>query len=152
MTSHFDVKKDPQRHDTLGVSPRLHGRICAVNIALDGHSSKYPEPSWDEWSGNIIFDLGLKKTAKAEWHGACPHCGGKDRFWISPNNGNVAVHCRQCGDFAAIKDALRSRGLMPSQVERLPSPVERKIDLANDFPIIDDTLHPYLQAKGVAGV
>jgi phage/plasmid primase-like uncharacterized protein len=120
-----------------------------VNIALDGHSSKYPEPSWDEWSGNIIFDLGLKKTAKAEWHGACPHCGGNDRFWISPNNGNVAVHCRQCGDFAAIKDALRSRGLMPSQVERLPSPVERKIDLANDFPIIDDTLHPYLQAKGI---
>ena len=41
---------------------------------------------WDEWSSKIIAALGLKKISN-EWHGSCPNCGGKDRFWIANFHG-----------------------------------------------------------------
>ena len=69
--------------------------------------------SWDEYAQPIIDALNLKELSKGEWHGACPNCGGTDRFWINEFEGNVKTHCRQCHDFAAINDTLRDQGLLP---------------------------------------
>jgi len=55
--------------------------------------SKYPPAYWEEYGSRIISELGLKKTAQGEYHGACPNCGGKDRFWINQKDGLVKVHC-----------------------------------------------------------
>ena len=57
---------------------------------------------WSEHSQRIIADYNLKETSKGEWHGACPNCQGKDRFWINEFNGNIKVHCRKCGNFKKI--------------------------------------------------
>ena len=41
----------------------------------------------------------LKRTASTdggEWHGACPLCGGKDRFAVWPNSAKPGWWCRQC--------------------------------------------------------
>jgi RecA-family ATPase len=120
-----------------------------MSISQNGLPSKYPDASWDGWSGKIIGELNLKRTSKNEYHGPCPNCGGTDRFWICPSpTGDVAVNCRQCKDFAAIKDSMRSLGLMPNAPEKLPI-IDHTPSLANDFQIIDETLHPYLQSKGV---
>ena len=54
---------------------------------------------WTEHSPRIIANYKLTKTSKGEWHGACPNCGGKDRFWINEYEGDVKVHCRKCDDF-----------------------------------------------------
>ena len=48
----------------------------------------------------IGSDTRLKKTSGThggEWHGPCPFCGGKDRFWVQPKFGtNGRWRCRQC--------------------------------------------------------
>jgi len=75
----------------------------------------FPTVFWDEWSGQIIAGMGLKKTSNGEYHGACPNCGGHDRFWIKNSDGRVVVHCRQCEDFKAITEALRDHGLWPEK-------------------------------------
>jgi DNA primase len=50
----------------------------------------------------VEHDTQLKKVAGTnggEWAGACPFCGGKDRFriWPYPQRGNPRMWCRQCG-------------------------------------------------------
>ena len=70
-------------------------------------------PYWDEYAQGIIDALNLQQLARGEWHGACPNCGGKDRFWISQYQGEVRVQCRQCNDFSAITKELRARKLLP---------------------------------------
>jgi len=67
---------------------------------------------WDEWSSKIIAALDLKKTSQREWHGRCPNCGGKDRFWITDYHGEVKVNCRQCEDWKNITEILRQDGLL----------------------------------------
>ena len=96
---------------------------------------------WDEWSSKIIEVLGLKKISN-EWHGSCPNCGGKDRFWITEYHGEVKVNCRQCEDWKAINEILTKQGLLPEwkpmqkeeKVVKLPEPTE---------------LHPYLTQKRI---
>ncbi|MDA9121991.1 AAA family ATPase [Paracoccaceae bacterium] len=61
---------------------------------------------WNEHSPRIIADCNLKETSKGEWHGACPNCGGKDRFWINEYKGDIKAHCRKCGDFKKISEIL----------------------------------------------
>lgn len=44
-----------------------------------------------------LVGIQLKKTTTTnggEYHGACPFCGGNDRFWIVPNKGRW--YCRHC--------------------------------------------------------
>ena len=74
----------------------------------------YPKIYWADYGQRIIDALDLKQLSKGEWHGPCPACGGTDRFWISNHQGEVKVHCRQCGDFAAIQKALIDQGLWPA--------------------------------------
>ena len=73
----------------------------------------FPKVYWAEYGQRIIDALDLKQLSKGEWHGPCPACGGTDRFWISNHQGEVKVHCRQCGDYAAIQKALIDQGLWP---------------------------------------
>ena len=97
---------------------------------------------WDEWSSKIIAALGLKKLSQREWHGSCPNCGGKDRFWIANYHGEVKVNCRQCEDWKSITEIMRQQGLLPEwepmqkeeKVVKLPEPQE---------------LHPYLTQKRI---
>tara|TARA_R110000803_G_scaffold14444_1_gene40133 strand:- start:497 stop:769 length:273 start_codon:yes stop_codon:yes gene_type:complete len=70
---------------------------------------------WGEFSPHIINALNLKKVTAGEYHGSCPNCGGKDRFWINEFNGEVKVQCRQCNDFKAITLILQDQGLWPER-------------------------------------
>lgn len=102
-------------------------------------------PYWDEYAQGIIDALNLQQLARGEWHGACPNCGGKDRFWISQYQGEVRVQCRQCNDFSAITKELRARKLLP---EFTP---EKKATVMGDvtpFPEID-TDNEYLKRKRI---
>ena len=102
-------------------------------------------PYWDEYAQGIIDALNLQQLARGEWHGACPNCGGKDRFWISQYQGEVRVQCRQCDDFSAITKELRARKLLP---EFTP---EKKATVMGDvtpFPEIDVD-NEYLKRKRI---
>ena len=55
--------------------------------------------------------LGLKEKGRRPGggiNGACPCCGGEDRFWIGtlPKTGGVAVHCSHGCPFPDLLDAL----------------------------------------------
>lgn len=107
--------------------------------------SKYPTIYWDEYANKIITAKNLKQTVKGEFHGSCPACGGRDRFWIfRKSNGELGVHCRQCEDFAGIMDELRHDGLLPTEYELEQSKPIAVNDLS-DFKAIE----PYHTRKGV---
>ena len=105
----------------------------------------FPVAYWSQYGQAIINQLELKKLAVGEWHGACPNCGGKDRFWISEYKSEVRVHCRQCNDFAEIQKALTSMGLWPSK-DNIVQLREREVP-NNQGWFEDDA--PYHIRKGV---
>jgi len=110
--------------------------------------SKYPTASWREYSPKIIQTLQLKMTAKGEYHGPCPSCSGRDRFWIKEHNGEVMVHCRQCNDYKEIKDRMRDMSLWPNE----NTDVSIKIDRSEDIQWPDRDIavnHPYLELKKI---
>lgn len=50
----------------------------------------------------------VASTGGGEYHGACPFCGGNDRFVIQPHKANPSWWCRKCdkkGDAIAFKQA-----------------------------------------------
>jgi predicted P-loop ATPase/phage/plasmid primase-like uncharacterized protein len=122
-----------------------HSNLCGgldnMNIQDLVHNGKYPTAYWEEWSQKIISSLGLKKTAKDEYHGACPNCGGNDRFWIKNINGEVKINCRGCEDFKSISDIMRRDGILPDVIRQAKSATP---DLS-DF----DDAQPYHIRKGV---
>ena len=115
---------------------------------MTSSKQQFPEANWNEWSGTIAAALGLKKMSHNEHHGPCPNCGGTDRFWISQHQEKVAVHCRQCGDFKAIKDALRAQSLWPA-VETVPSSQAASRDDLSDFE--DTRLYHQKKSVGLHG-
>ena len=100
---------------------------------------------WDEWSSQIIDTYGLKRTARDEYHGGCPACGGDDRFWINPHQGVVKVHCRVCNDFRAIQERMHEDGCWPSLQPIRDNVVQLQQE---DFPVHTDGT-PYHTRKGV---
>jgi predicted P-loop ATPase/phage/plasmid primase-like uncharacterized protein len=113
-----------------------------------GKDHKYPIAYWDEWSGKIIQHLNLKRTAKDEYHGPCPNCGGEDRFWIKQLNGEVKVNCRGCDDFKRIVEIMRGDGLLPAR----QSVSGTTTDALSDFDYVapdDGPIVPYHVKKGV---
>ena len=51
----------------------------------------------------LAIKLNLRRTSKTEYHGPCPSCGGKDRFWIKAGRTKDIVYgCRQCCDSSGI--------------------------------------------------
>lgn len=112
--------------------------------------SRFSPAYWPEWGQRIVDGLDLKRTAKGEWHGACPNCGGTDRFWISELNGEVKVHCRQCWDFPAITKNLREMNLWPAEREREALPYRVREEIPWPVPQPDTPeVHPYLTAKKI---
>jgi len=108
--------------------------------------SKFPSASWGEFGSKIIQSLELKKTAKGEFHGPCPSCFGKDRFWIKEHNNEVLVHCRKCNDFKGIKDKMRDMSLWPKE-NHVPAAPVVKVSNINWPERSVDASHPYLQKK-----
>jgi DNA primase len=101
----------------------------------------------------IGLDTNLKRVASTnggEYHGACPVCGGKDRFIVQPNKDKPSYWCRQCdnsGDAIqylqwthglSFKDAMKQLNLpndlkpLPQQRDRRPAPRERKLAETSD--------------------
>ena len=107
--------------------------------------STFEQPYWSEWSEVIIGQLGLKRTARDEFHGSCPNCGGTDRFWISKHNDLVRVHCRQCNDFQAIQQKMNEDGCWPSL-----HPQDNVVSFSpkDEFPLYDPHV-PYHTRKQV---
>lgn len=62
------------------------------------------------YSPEQIIELANKKWGVSlmrqgrEMHGACPQCGGIDRFWVNPNG---HYHCRQCQFDGWLEDTKR---------------------------------------------
>ena len=105
----------------------------------------YPLAHWSEYSGAIIAALNLKKHSADEYHGACPNCGGTDRFRINKHNGEVKAFCRQCQDFSAITGALRDMGVWP-QLQNGASERQR----APLSPFSDLSAAPLTESKPIA--
>lgn len=67
------------------------------------------------WLGDIASvaqSLGLRKKG-GEWKGACPECGGDDRFHIQKGKVHpIVMHCRHGCDFATLAKHMRGRGLV----------------------------------------
>jgi len=61
----------------------------------------------------IIDALRLKKSTPDEYVGACPQCGGDDRFRISNYNGELKHFCRKNCNFVQRHKILINRGLLP---------------------------------------
>ena len=61
---------------------------------------------------NIAEGAGLKRTG-SQYTGACPCCGGNDRFHIKlGRNGHMMVYCRYLCSYASIMRELENRGLI----------------------------------------
>ena len=112
-------------------------------IGQDVGKIKYPDPTYSMYAPQIISALQLKKVGAKEHHGPCPNCGGVDRFWISEYQGDVKVNCRQCGDWKAIIDILRQRGLYPDK-EHVSDAMDNVVKLPETPEV-----HPYLTRKRI---
>lgn len=106
--------------------------------------SKYPTPYWSEWSDRIIQAYNLKQTAKGEYHGPCPNCGGTDRFWISEMHGEVKAHCRQGCEIKDLTPPMIRDGVWPD-----PKQDDWPEIRPTSNPFDDVTPKPYHERKGV---
>ena len=109
---------------------------------IDNNNKSYTA-YWSEYAEGIIQSLDLKKVSPKEYHGACPCCGGKDRFWISDFHGEVRVNCRKCEDFSGITKVLRDQGLLPKF-----EPQKRE-DFSQVPKFQVEDIHPYLSLKRI---
>ena len=109
-------------------------------------------PYWSQWADKIITRYDLKLTSKGtkEYHGPCPSCGGVDRFWINEYQGEVKVHCRQCGDtgWKDIIAELEHDGCWPIWNAPLQS-LDNVVQLSPEFSEEQDPFQPYHERKGV---
>ena len=99
---------------------------------------KYPDPIYSEYAPQVISSLNLKRHGN-EHKGACPNCGGVDRFWISDYQGLLKVNCRKCGDWKRIIEILRDMKIYPDKTEAAT---------VVHFPEQEE-LHPYLTRKKI---
>lgn len=76
--------------------------------------AEFEQPWWSVWGEQIITRYSLQQTSVGEWHGPCPSCGGKDRFWIKESEGLVKAFCRQGCSIADMADEMRCDGVWPS--------------------------------------
>ena len=76
-------------------------------------------PTFADWQGRAGA-LGLKRSGR-ELVGACPACGGNDRFAVKPVEGGAAViHCRQC---RGLIDIVKAAGLAEDRPTNGAAPV-----------------------------
>ena len=70
-----------------------------------------PSVNWAYTLEESVSRLGLKKNG-AEYHGPCPNCQGKDRFWLAVHKGRITDHCRQQCDSSERLKILINLGLV----------------------------------------
>ncbi|HAT8858968.1 TPA: hypothetical protein F8A23_08725 [Legionella pneumophila] len=68
--------------------------IYHMNLIIDRAQGQWPE---------ILSALGIDKRYLKNKHGACPVCGGKDRFRFDDKEGKGTFYCNQCGSGYGIK-------------------------------------------------
>ena len=74
--------------------------------------------SWNEWSPKIIAKYFLKQTGPKHYNGPCPQCGGKDRFYISEQNGAVLINCNRGCEFKHLVEIMRDDGTYLQLLQR----------------------------------
>ncbi|MBL7479993.1 DUF7146 domain-containing protein [Legionella bononiensis] len=65
-----------------------------MNLIIDRAQGQWPE---------ILCALGIDTYYLKNKHGACPVCGGKDRFRFDDKEGKGTFYCNQCGSGYGIK-------------------------------------------------
>ena len=87
--------------------------------------------SYNEYADRLIQELSLKRKSGNEYGDVpCPHCGGKDRFYITDYNGELRHHCRKDCDFIERDKELQRRDLVPIwKPEGVPYHIQKNIPL-----------------------
>lgn len=65
------------------------------NVKNNSNVAELIKQANGEWEG-ILFRLNISVPENGK-HGACPHCGGKDRFRFDNKNGRGTWFCNNCG-------------------------------------------------------
>lgn len=65
-----------------------------MNFIIDRAQGQWPK---------ILSELGIDTHCLKNKHGACPVCGGKDRFRFDDKDGKGTFYCNQCGSGYGIK-------------------------------------------------
>jgi hypothetical protein len=77
--------------------------------------------------------LGLRKAGR-EFKGACPICGGDDRFHIKESqNGGLLVYCRRGCNYSQIMRELENRGLVEKTAYNAPRYRYQDLDFADSL-------------------
>lgn len=80
--------------------------------------------------------LGLRR-AGGEYKGACPICGGDDRFHIKESKaGGLLVYCRQGCEYSAIMRELENRGLVEKGNYTPPRYRHQDLDFADSLLLV----------------
>lgn len=80
--------------------------------------------------------LGLKKAGR-EYKGACPICGGDDRFHIKESQaGGLLVYCRQGCTYPQLMHELEKRGLVESTGYIKPRYRYQDLDFADSLLVV----------------
>lgn len=81
----------------------------------------------------LAKSLGLKK-AGGEYKGACPICGGDDRFHIKESrDANLLVYCRRGCDYSQIMRELENRCLVEKTAYKAPRYRYQDLDFADSL-------------------
>ena len=84
----------------------------------------------------LADQLGLRKAGK-EYKGACPICGGDDRFHIKESQtGGFLVYCRQGCTYPQLMHELEKRGLVESDGYRSPRYRHQDLDFADSLVLV----------------
>ena len=70
---------------------------------------KTSELAVGKWPG-ILVALGVDEKFTSRKHGACPFCGGTDRFRFDDKNGSGSFFCSQCGAGSGFEFLIRLYG------------------------------------------
>ena len=82
--------------------------------------------SWAIYAPPIIDALNLKGTAKGEWYGPCPNCGGKERFQINEFKRELKHNCHQECDLKERTKRFEDLGLLKGFTQNEPLPKTEK--------------------------
>jgi hypothetical protein len=84
----------------------------------------------------IAESLGLQKSG-GEYKGACPICGGDDRFHIRQGkNHDLLVYCRHGCTYSQIMATLEKAGLVPKTDYIAPRYQNRDLDFADSILMV----------------
>jgi hypothetical protein len=85
---------------------------------------------------SISEALNLRKSGR-EYKGACPICGGDDRFHIKESQtGGLLVYCRRGCEYSQIMRELENRGLVEKGEYNAPRYRHQDLDFADSLVLV----------------